>query len=568
MNERWSAGGAVVLGAGTMGRGITQLLLQAGAPVLLVDPQPGAAAAAKAALGDTFAMLRSKGRLAAGPDSLLEWLAVAETLPRGNRAEWVFEAAPEDLELKRALFADVEARAPFAKLATNTSTLSVTAIAAACREPARVVGVHFFNPAPLMPLVEVIAGVHTPPALVQQAVAMARTLGRTPVVAQDRPGFIVNRLARPYYLEAVRLLAEGAPVASVDAAMRAAGFRMGPFELLDLIGIDINLAASESVYEASFQEPRYRPHPLQRSLVAAGRLGRKAGWGFYRYEGDAPVEPARVEPQKSRVAQAGAEPQKPRVAQAGAEPQKSRVAQAGAESQPAPVNAPATAHVLGEGPVARWLRARFESAPSAAEADLIVDARVGAPDDSQAPGAPEPPRASGAPAPPRASGTPGAPRLTLCWGRSAPAGGVGFSVLPPPSRLAQAPPATLELLAPPGATATPDMRLVTGLLHDTGFSTLEVPDQAGGVAFRLLAGLVNEAFSALAEGLADASMLDLAMRLGVNYPEGPLAWADELGLADVLAGLEGLRHELGAERYAPHPLLRQFVKYGTSASGA
>ena len=535
MNERWSAGGAVVLGAGTMGRGITQLLLQAGAPVLLVDPQPGAAAGAKAALGDTFSMLRSKGRLAAAPDSLLEWLAVAEALPRGNRAEWVFEAAPEDLGLKRALFADVEARAPLAKLATNTSTLSVTAIATACREPERVVGVHFFNPAPLMPLVEVVAGVHTPPTLVEQAVAMAHTLGRTPVVAQDRPGFIVNRLARPYYLEAIRLLAGGTPVASVDAAMRATGFRMGPFELLDLIGIDVNLAASESVYEASFHEPRYRPHPLQRSLVAAERLGRKTGWGFYRYEGGVPVEPARVEPQKPRVTQADVETRQPRVAHAGS------------ESQPNPLKAAPTAHVLGEGPVARWLRARFGAAPSPAEADLIVDARVGATDDGQ---------------------TAGVPRLALCWGRSAPAGGVGFSVLPPPARLKHPPTVTLELLAPPNADASKDMRLVTSLLHGAGFSTLEVPDQPGGVAFRLFAGLVNEAFSALAEGLAGASTLDLAMRLGVNYPEGPLAWADELGLADVLAGLEGLRHELGAERYAPHPLLRQFVKYGTSAGGA
>ncbi len=511
MNERWSAGGAVVLGAGTMGRGIAQLLLQAGAPVLLVDPVPGAAAAAKTKLGETLEMLRSKGRLAESPESLLEWLAVAEELPQGSRAEWVFEAAPEDLELKRALFADVEARAPAAKLATNTSTLSVTAIASACREPERVVGVHFFNPAPLMPLVEVIAGVRTPPALVQQAVAMARTLGRTPVVAQDSPGFIVNRLARPYYLEAIRMGAEGVNVATVDAAMRAAGFRMGPFELLDLIGIDVNLAASESVYEASFHEPRYRPHALQRSLVAAGRLGRKAGWGFYRYEGAVPVEPARVEPLTT------------------------------------PAGAPARAHVVGEGPVAGWLRARLEQAPSAEEADLIIDARVGAKD--------EPP-------------TSGTPRLTLCWGRSAPAAGVGFSVVPPPSRLPHAPPATLELLEPQGATGPHDLQRVRSLLHGAGVSTLVVPDQAGGVAFRLLAGLVNEAFSALAEGLSDAATLDLAMRLGVNYPDGPLAWADELGLADVLAGLEGLRHELGAERYAPHPLLRRFVKYGTSASGA
>lgn len=508
MSGRWSAGGAVVLGGGTMGRGIVQLLLQAGAPVLLVDPLPGAATAAKASLEETFSKLHAKGRLEERPERLLEWLAVAEELPHGNRAEWVFEAAPEDLAIKHALFAEVERRAPSAYLATNTSTLSVTAVAAACKRPERVVGVHFFNPAPLMQLVEVVPGAHTPPELTAAAVAMARSLGRSPVVAQDRPGFIVNRLARPYYLEAIRLAAEGADVATVDAAMRATGFRMGPFELLDLIGLDVNLAASTSVYEGFYQEPRYRPHPMQRALVTAGRLGRKTGWGFYRYEAGEPVAPARSEP--------------------------------GAAALTAPAARLPSAHVLGSGPVAAWLRTRFLAVPPSAAADLVIDARVAA-DSTTAERTPD---------------------LTLCWARTAPAEGVGFSVVPPPARLA-AESTTVELLAPTGPTG----ERVRGLLNAAGLVTLVVPDQPGGVAFRLVAGLINEAFIALAEGLADAATLDLAMRLGVNYPEGPLAWAVELGLADVMAGLSALQREFGMERYAPSSLLRRHVTHGTSPLG-
>src|SRR5690606_18517762 len=203
---------------------------------------------------------------------LLARLRTDPSVEAAADASWVIEAAPERLELKRTLFAQLATVAPGARLATNTSTLSVTSIAAGCGRPEDVIGIHFFNPAPLMRLVEVIPGVETRPDLVQEAVELARALGRTPVVAQDRPGFIVNRVARPYYGEALRLAGEGVPVKDLDASLRAAGFRMGPFELLDLIGLDVNLAATISVYEAFFQEPRYRPHPLQRTMVEAQRL--------------------------------------------------------------------------------------------------------------------------------------------------------------------------------------------------------------------------------------------------------------------------------------------------------
>lgn len=524
MDERWHAGPVAVLGAGTMGRGITQLLLQAGATVTLVDPVQGAGEAARDALAGLFERLSERGRIAEQPDTLLARLTLAPRLPHGSPARWVFEAAPEELGLKRGVLAEAEALAPAALLATNTSTLSIAAIASACREPARVVGVHFFNPAPLMPLVEVVPHAGTSAAVTAAAVAVARSLGRTPVVARDLPGFIVNRLARPYYLEAIRLAAEGGDVATIDACMRAAGFRMGPFELLDLIGLDVNLAASVSVYEAFFHEPRYRPHPLQKSLVAAGRLGRKAGQGFYRYVDGQPVEPQRIEPEGASSNGGSGAPR---------------------------------ARVNGSGPLPELLRGHFAPAPSEAEAEIVLHCAAAGPNGRAAAG------------PDRGRGN-GPLHLTLCWGRSAPLSGVGFSVVPPPTALSQLPadegagpstPLTFELLAG-RTTASADIAHAKTLLGQAGISTLVVADQPGGVAFRLVAGLINEAVTALAEGVADADTLDLALRLGVNYPAGPLAWAMALGLPQVAAALEGLASQLGAARYAPHPLLRRHAASG------
>lgn len=502
-----------VLGAGTMGRGIAQLLLQAGADVTLIDPLAAALPRAVSGLSDTFEMLAGKGRLSRAPDALLRRLTTSTDVSAAAAASWVFEAAPEDLELKRQLFQQVAAVAPGARLATNTSTLSVTAIAAACPNPEQVVGVHFFNPAPLMKLVEVVPGLATPARLVQDAVALARALGRQPVVAQDRPGFIVNRVARPFYGEALRLAGEGADARALDATFRAAGFRMGPFELLDLIGLDVNLAATISVYQAFFHEPRYRPHPLQSAMVSAGRLGRKSGRGFYDYGGGRPSA-APVQP-------------------------------------PEPTADPPTVTVTGDNAAARVLRAYLRTAAGAAlqpaaderRVDLLLDARL--------------PWEERGPAPQAAC------RLVLCWAHSASAAGAcGFSFLPSPAALAAAAVApTLELLEPvTGAPA--QIERAQELLTRLGIATLRLPDQAGGAAFRTFALLLNEALSAVAERLASAADIDLAMRLGVNYPAGPLEWAESLGLADMLAALQGLHAEVGAQRFAPHPLLRRLVAAG------
>ena len=278
-----------VLGAGTMGTGIAQVAAEAGLEVRLHDPVPGAIDASVQRIAGFLDRRVSKGELSTGEAAASRGrIRPAGSLEEVAQADLVVEAIPEELELKREAFRRLDAAAPPpTTLATNTSSLSIARIAAATEHPERVVGMHFFNPVPLMGLVEVIAGPMTAGGIVDRVALTARLLGKTPVVATDTPGFIVNRVARPYYLEALRILGEGgAGVEEIDAAMRDIDFPMGPFELIDAIGADINLAVSVSVHEQFFGEPRFRPHILQRRLVDAGRLGRKTGGGFYDYADD------------------------------------------------------------------------------------------------------------------------------------------------------------------------------------------------------------------------------------------------------------------------------------------
>jgi 3-hydroxybutyryl-CoA dehydrogenase len=281
-----------VVGAGTMGAGIAQLALENGHEVVLHDVDEGAIARGRQRVREGLA--RRAGRLELDADSIDDWVAGrlaglrdAHTLDAvGAEAGLVIEAALEDLDLKRAIFGALDAACgPEAILATNTSALSVGAIAAATARPGRVLGLHFFNPAPLMALVEVVATRVTDITVVDRATALMTAWGKTPVRCGDGPGFIVNRVNRPFTIEALRMLEAGeASVESIDAALRADGFPLGPFELIDLAGVDINLAASRAVWEGLGRPDRLRPSELLERLVAEGRLGRKTGRGFYVYD--------------------------------------------------------------------------------------------------------------------------------------------------------------------------------------------------------------------------------------------------------------------------------------------
>jgi 3-hydroxybutyryl-CoA dehydrogenase len=295
------AAAVAVIGAGTMGAGIAQVALEAGWEVRIHDVTPGAVERARERIRDGLTRRASR----AVPDpaqrdgfvaGYLERLAVAGTPAEAAAgAQLVIEAVVEELEAKRALVAELDAVTAWDTiLATNTSALSVSKIADGARiAPERVLGLHFFNPAPVLPLVEVVPGSRTADWAIERAAGFVEGWGKTPIRCADSPGFIVNRVNRPFTLEALRLLHSGAAsVEGIDAAVVEAGFPMGPFALMDLIGIDVNLAAAGSLFEAFGRPPRFRPSPIQEELVAAVRLGRKTGEGFYRYEGGQQRGPA------------------------------------------------------------------------------------------------------------------------------------------------------------------------------------------------------------------------------------------------------------------------------------
>ncbi|MCZ6775699.1 MAG: 3-hydroxyacyl-CoA dehydrogenase NAD-binding domain-containing protein [Ignavibacteria bacterium] len=277
-----------IVGAGTMGNGIAQVAARAGFDVVLYDISTEVLKDAMARIKEDFRRGVEKGKITATEATE----AFSAIHPRRNfgdmgNADFIIEAVAEDLNVKKEIFKKLDAIvAPEAILTSNTSSLSISAIASLTKTPESVVGMHFFNPPALMKLVEVVRGRQTSDETTKTACDLALRMKKIPVVCKDTPGFIVNRVARPFYGEALRLLAEGvATVEEIDMIVKMeGGFKMGPFELMDLIGIDVNYAVTKSVYEQFFHEPRFRPHPIQRQMVEAGTLGRKTKKGFYTYK--------------------------------------------------------------------------------------------------------------------------------------------------------------------------------------------------------------------------------------------------------------------------------------------
>jgi 3-hydroxybutyryl-CoA dehydrogenase len=509
-----------VIGAGTMGAGIAQLACQAGAETVLHDPVPAALQNGLQTVRAGLARSEQRGRLTpAAARSAAARLLAADDLQALGDCELVIEAAPESLELKRDLFGHLSTAVvgPRCILATNTSSLLVTAIAAGADRPERVVGMHFFNPPPVMPLLEVVAGVQSSPAALAAARAAGEAMGKHVIDAVDSPGFLVNRCHRPFGLEALRLLAERAAAHDeIDRIYRLEGrFKMGPFELMDLVGLDVGLDVARSFYDQSFGEPRWRPSPITVRQVAAGRLGRKSGAGFYAYPSDgAAHRPPDPEPPAPGHGDGI-------IVVAGDSILAEALTQAGAE--------------------AGWTMLDPTEAQSAAPPSLILDLTGGAHD--------------------HADPLQGGPRALCCAGGSLAAldqGGsaIGFNVVPP---LLGA--QLVELTRGPDSAqsaATATERFFATL----GKHTAWVGDGPGLVLGRVVAQLANEAAFALGEGIGSAADIDAGMRLGMSYPLGPLEWADQIGLDQVLTTLDALYEERREERYRPAPELARRVWSG------
>ena len=487
-----------VIGAGAMGAGIAQVAAQAGHSVRLFDTRMGAAERAAQSIAATFATLAAKGKLNAAEAAANSARVVAvHALGDCVSAALVVEAIVEDLGEKRSLLRELEKIvAPSALLASNTSSLSITALAAGMRHPGRVVGMHFFNPVPLMKLVEVVSGLATDAATADTIAATAVNWGKQPVRAASTPGFIVNRCARPFYGEALRLLSEGAAdEATLDALLReAGGFRMGAFELMDLIGNDVNYAVTRSVWEAYYHDPRYAPSVLQHERVAAGFFGRKSGRGYYDYAADAP-------PPRARTV--------------------------------APQRAPRRVAVHGDAglyaPLVSRLAAANVAVAQASRLDGFPDGAMRADDAVVA-------LSDGRTATVRAAAT-STPALVL------------FDLAHDY--------ATCTRIAVAAADGCPPDALATavGLLQAAGIAVSQVDDVPGLVVLRTVSMLANEAADAVTHHIASAADVDIAMQKGVNYPRGPLAWADDVGVARIREVLHHLAVHYGEDRYRISPLI-------------
>ncbi|MFE1769816.1 3-hydroxyacyl-CoA dehydrogenase [Streptomyces sp. NPDC059008] len=486
-----------VVGTGTMGQGIAQVALVAGHRVRLYDTAPGRAEQASEAIGGRLDRLVEKGRISADErDAARARLSPAAALAELADAALVVEAILEQLPAKQELFTALEdVVAADCLLATNTSSLSVTAVAGRLRHPGRCVGLHFFNPAPLLPLVEVISGFATDEAAATAAYDTAAAWGKKPVRCADTPGFIVNRIARPFYAEALRAYEERvADPATIDALLReGAGFKMGPFELTDLIGQDVNEAVTHSVWTAFFQDPKFTPSLAQRRLVESGLHGRKSGRGWFDYAEGA----RRPEPQTA---------------------------------------APAPA------PEAVVLHARLPG-PAAVLRELIEEAGIRVTTD-RTPGESE-----------GYIRLPGGARLALTDGcpATSPAGdrNIRFDLALDYRS------ATRIALSASRACSEADLAEAVGLFQALGKRVSVIEDVPGMIVARTIAMIVDFAVDAAAREVATPGDIDTAMRLGVNYPGGPMEWVELLGARWVWDLLDSMHRQNAGGRYVPSWALRR-----------
>ena len=491
-----------VVGTGAMGRGIAQIAAQAGSTVTLYDQQPAAVAAAQQSIAEQWDRQVEKGRLdAAAAATNKERLRAATSLQDLAGCDLVVEAIVEKLEVKAALFAELEGivRAD-AVLASNTSSLSITAIAAKLQRPQRVAGYHFFNPVPLMKVVEVIAGLKTDAAVCAALSDYARQMGHTPVMAQDTPGFIVNHAGRGYGTEALRIVSEGvADFATIDRILRdQAGFKLGPFELMDLTALDVSHPVMESVYHQYYEEARYRPSVITAQRLAGGVLGRKTGEGFYRYtNGKADVAPESPAPQVD-------------------------------ELPPVWVSTRATRRAeLYQ--LLKDLGATIETGQSPSPQALTLVAPLGFDVSTVA-----------------------------VVERLDPARTVGIDLLIDDAATKR------RVLATNPATRA-DMRdAAHALFARDGKAVSVIRDSGGFVTQRVVATIVNIASDICQQRICTPTDLETAVTLGLGYPLGPLAMGNRYGPTNVLEVLFNLQTVYGDPRYRPSPWLRRRGAIGLS----
>ncbi|WP_293268728.1 3-hydroxyacyl-CoA dehydrogenase PaaH [Neptunomonas sp.] len=490
-----------VIGAGTMGAGIAQVAAKSGHSVLLYDAFEGAAQRGLDGVAKGLSKLVQRGKMQqADVDALLARITLTDSLENFAPARVVIEVIVERLDIKQSVFAQLEEIcAEDTILATNTSSISVTAIGSKLKRPHNLVGMHFFNPAPIMKLVEVISGLDTAPSVADAIYDLSARWGKKPVRAKSTPGFIVNRVARPFYAEGLRVLQEGgADEATIDAIVReAGGFRMGPFELMDLIGHDVNFAVTSSVFAAFFNDQRFLPSLIQQELVSAGHLGRKSGKGFYDYSEHA---------------------DKPAAATA------------------APAKAPHHVTIEGHLGVAEPLVALIEEAGIKVSrvqegfgSILIGDTTL---------------------------------QLTNGQMTTERAHNARNSNLIHFDLALDYTKATRIALAPADQTAADAVLQATGLFQAIGKHVTIIDDVAGMVVMRTIAMLANEGFDAVNQQVCSEADVDVAMKGGVNYPFGPIEWSKTVGLGVIMNVLDNLASGYGEDRYRTSPLIRRKVAGG------